>query len=184
MNEKLMGCLTNPIKCKLLAEVMDNGQITAKALALKNKTVPQATLYRYLKKMVSDGIVKVVEERRIRNVIEKVYGMAIDFNADVEKMLEKNSGEAYLGLFQQFTLGLLNEFKAYCAQDCIDLSNDGSGFRVTPFYATLHELKELSGKINKLIQPYKGREASLAGMAFHSAVSFTVIDTIWRKNIL
>ena len=173
MNEKLMECLANPVKCRLLLEVMDKGYSTAKVLALKNKDVPQATLYRYLKKMVSDGVLKVTEERKVRNVSEKVYEMAIDFNADVEKMLKENSGEAYLGLFQQFTLGLLNEFKAYCDQEDIDLVNDGSGFRVIPLYVTLNELKELSGKINKLIQPYANRKATPDRKAHSVAVIFT-----------
>jgi DNA-binding Lrp family transcriptional regulator len=154
MNDKPMEYLTNPIKTKIVAEVTKQGQTTAKVLAEKIPSIPQATLYRYLKKMVTDGILKVSHERKVRNVTEKVYEIAFDLNADTEKMIEENDGEAYLGLFQQFSIGLLNEYSAYCAQDGIDILNDGSGFRISQFYATLDELKELSASIQKIIEPY------------------------------
>ena len=173
MHDKLMECLTNPIKNKILLEAINQGRVTAKALAEKNKSIPQATLYRYLKKMVSDGVLKVVEERKVRNVTEKVYAPAIDFQADLEKLIAENSGEAYLGLFQQFTIGLLNEFKTYAEREEIDISNDGSGFRVTSFCATLDELKELSGKIHELIRPYAENEMTPDRSARSVAIIFT-----------
>ena len=168
-----MEYLINPAQSKLVRQVLDEGQTTAKALAEKNKDIPQATLYRYLKKMVSEGILKVVEERRVRNVTEKVYAMGIDFEADVNKMIEENDGDTYLGLFQQFTIGLLNEYDAYCARDDIDLLNDGSGFRVLSLYATTDELNELSANIWKLVAPYANREATPERKPHSIAVIFT-----------
>ncbi|MCL2842341.1 MAG: hypothetical protein FWE28_02585 [Oscillospiraceae bacterium] len=173
MHDKLVECLTNPIKNKLLLETIHQGRTTAKALAEKNKSIPQATLYRYLKKMVSDGVLKVVEERKVRNVTEKIYAPAIDVQADLERLIAENSGEAYLGLFQQFTIGLLNEFKTYAEREGIDLLNDGSGFRVRPFYATLDELKELAEKIHELIRPYAEHEMTSARKARSVAIIFT-----------
>ena len=151
MNDKLMNCFTSPIKFKLLLDVEASGQTTAKELAKKNNHIPQATLYRYLRKMVDDGILIVTEERRVRNVSEKIYAVGIDYKAEVDKVVENNSGEGYAALFQQFCNGLLGEFKAYAARENIDILNDGSGFRVAPFYATADELKELAKKITILL---------------------------------
>ena len=173
MNEKLIEYLVNPVKSKLIIAVMTQGTTTAKALAASNKSIPQATLYRYLKKMVDDGVLNVVEERKVRNVTEKIYALAIDFNAYTEEMLKNNSGEAYFGMFQQFTLGLLNEFNAYCAKDNIDLQNDGSGFSVIPICVTFEELKELAGKIREIIAPYAQLEATADRKAHSVALIFT-----------
>jgi len=82
MNEKLMECLTNPVKYKLLAALNNQKRATTKELAELINPFPQTTLYRYLKKMVADGLIEVVEENRVRNVNEKVYGMAIDLDAE------------------------------------------------------------------------------------------------------
>ena len=154
MNDRLMECFANPIKCRLLTDVAAQGRATAGMLAEGNRGVPQATLYRYLRKMVDDGILEVVEERQVRNVREKVYGVAVDFEAEIGRITDGNSGEGYLGLFQQFCNGLADEFRAYAESYGIDIKNDGSGFRVSPFYATTDELEELSRSIQELIKPY------------------------------
>ena len=173
MYDKIMDYLTNPVKNKLLIEFFINDVVTVKMLAEKNKNIPQATLYRYVKKMLNDGIIKVVEERQVRNVTEKVYASNIDFFAGVDKMLEENSGETYLRLFQQFTIGLLNEFKAYSERRDIDIKKDGSGFKVSPFYATFEELQELSGKVWEVIEPYAANEPNPERDSRSVAVIFT-----------
>ena len=59
MTDRLMECITNPVKCKLLLEIHSQGKATAKQLADIYTDIPQATLYRHLKKMLSDGILQV-----------------------------------------------------------------------------------------------------------------------------
>jgi len=173
MNEKLMACLTNPIKCKLFSDIEAGERTTAKKLAEANQNIPQATLYRYLKKMVEDGILEVVEERQVRNVREKVYGAAVDVEAQVQQVIANNSGEGYLSLFRQFCSGLQNEFQAYAVQDDIDILHDGSGFRLMPFYATAAEQKELSHKVWELIKSYQEQEPAPGRKLRHVAIVYT-----------
>ncbi len=71
MTDRLMECITNPVKCKLLLEIHSQGKATAKQLADIYTDIPQATLYRHLKKMLSDGILQVVEETQVRGTVEK-----------------------------------------------------------------------------------------------------------------
>ena len=60
LNLKIMECVSNPIKCRLLIEILKSGETTAKLLAEKCMDIPQTTLYRNLKRMTEDGILKVV----------------------------------------------------------------------------------------------------------------------------
>lgn len=173
MTEKLIEYLANPAKSKIIIELMTKKRATAKELALVSDDLPQATLYRYLKKMVEDGVFIVAEERKVRNVTEKIYAMGIDFSAYTEKMLSENSGEAYLAMFGQFSAGLLNEFRTYTKRDDIDLLNDGSGFRIAPIYASLEELQELSASIWALVAPYQNRQPTPEQKARSVAVVFT-----------
>jgi len=173
MNKHLIENLTNPTKNRLLLEIASQGQATTKELAAKYPDIAQATLYRYLKKMTEQGVLTVIEERQVRNVTEKIYALAVDLEGEIEKMIAGNDGAAYFQLFQQFSAGLMGEFKNYAERDAIDIAHDGSGFRVTPIYASLDELKELSASIQELIKPYREREASPA----HKARSVAVIIT-------
>jgi len=170
---KLMKYFTNPVACKLFYDIETHGQTTAKDIGSRNKEIPQATLYRYLNKMVNDGLLTVVDEKQIRNVKEKTYAVSIDYKAEIAKMISENSGEGYLGLFRQFCNGLINEFQTYVETDSIDILNDGSGFRVTPFYATTDELKELAEKIKETIKPYHENKPSPNRQMRNVAIIFT-----------
>ena len=96
MTDKIMECITNPAKCKLLLEIYSQGQATAKHLSDTFGDIPQATLYRNLKKMLNDGILKVVDETQIRGTVEKTYAPAFNLNEDFESILAENSGTLYM----------------------------------------------------------------------------------------
>ncbi len=42
MTDKIMECITNPVKCKLLLEIYSQGQATAKHLSDTLGDIPQA----------------------------------------------------------------------------------------------------------------------------------------------
>ena len=154
MNEKLIECLANPQKSKLLRAIDEQGQATTKELAQIAVRLPQTTLYRYLKQMVVDGLIKVVGENRIRNVNEKVYGMAIDFDAELKKIAEDTSGTTFIAQYQNFTNGLMEEFQNYFADHEIPASGFAFGFGMLPIHVTNDEAWELYKKIEALLQPY------------------------------
>ena len=114
MTDKMMACITNPVQCKLLLEIYAQGQTTAKHLSDVLSDIPQATLYRNLKKMLNDGILKVVEETQVRGTVERTYALAFDLNSDFEAILAENSGTLYMQVFMQYLLGFAKQFREYC----------------------------------------------------------------------
>lgn len=50
MADKLMDCITNPVRCKLLLEIHSQGKATAKQLSDIYSDIPPATLYQHHKK--------------------------------------------------------------------------------------------------------------------------------------
>lgn len=170
MEEKIMDCFTHPIKCKLLLELYSAGKATAKQLAETYNDIPQATLYRHLKRMTNDGILKVVEENQIRGTIEKTYAVAIDLDAGGQALSGENAGDAYLQMFMQYVFGFIKQFQAYCKRPDIDILNDRSGFSLAPIYATDEELTTAIAEYVKIIQPLyqnkpaPGRKARTLGL--------------------
>lgn len=153
MIEKIMHCFSNPIKCKLLLEIHSMGKITAKELSKKYSDIPTATLYRYLKHMTADNILKVVEETPVRGTLERTYSLAVDLSAGMQNMLVINNGEAYMQLFMQYVFGFIKQFGDYCKRDDIDLLADKSGFSLAPIYATDDELTAAILAYSKIITP-------------------------------
>ncbi|MGB4660589.1 MAG: hypothetical protein WBI07_15550 [Mobilitalea sp.] len=172
MNKKLAECLANPIKCKLLFEISNRGQATAKQLAEIHGDITHATLYRYLKKMTADGILKVIEENQIRGTVERVYAVSPDISLDAKKMVEENNGQAYMMMFTQFVMGLTEEFREYASRPDINILQDGSGFSVAPIYATLGELEAAIIEIGKIINPLVSNEKT-PGRDLHNIAIIT-----------
>jgi len=153
MNDKLIAHLSDPVKAKLIVEIYEQERATTGQLAGVFSQIPQATLYRHMKKMLIDGVIKVVDEVPVRGTVEKVY--ALDFNfAEINKTVMKtNDGKAYFQMATLYMLGILGEFKEYADRENIDLSGDGTGFSHVPIYATTDELVEALEQIRDIIQP-------------------------------
>ncbi|WP_238904752.1 hypothetical protein [Clostridium sp. YIM B02506] len=158
MEQKVIECITHPIKCKLLLELYSSGKATAKQLTEIYNDIPQATLYRYLKRMTNDGVLKVVEENQVRGTIEKTYGVAINLDSNGQDLIGENSGDAYMQMFMQYVFGFIKRFQDYCKNPNIDILKDRSGFSLAPIYATDEELESAMVEYSKIIQPlYKNR---------------------------
>ena len=179
MNPKLMECITHPVKCKLLLELQASGTATAKHLAEIYTDIPQATLYRHLKRMTSDGILKVVEETQVRGTVEKTYAVAIELNSSGEEFTGEHAGEAYMQLFQQYILGFIKRFQDYCRKPDIDIIKDLPGFSLAPIYATDEELKNALQEYARIItplhqnRPAPGRRARTLGYIISPPEDFT-----------
>lgn len=158
MTDKLMDCITNPVKCKLLLEIHSQKKATAKHLADIYHDIPQATLYRHLKKMLNDGILQVVEETPVRGTVEKTYALAFDISDNMETMLEKNSGELYMQYFMQYIFGFAKQFQEYCQSPHIHIKEDMTGFSLSPLYLSDDELTSLVTDISRIISAVKNNE--------------------------
>jgi len=153
MNDKIFSHMSDPVKTKMILEIQKRERATTGQLAEEFTQIPQATLYRYLKKMLTDDIIKIVDEIPVRGTVEKVYALAFDFDENNKSIMEENDGKAYMQAATLYMLGILEEFKEYSERDDINLSGDGSGFSHAPIYATTEELVEMSTKIADIISP-------------------------------
>lgn len=155
MTDRLMDCITNPVKCKLLLEIHSQGKATAKHLADTYNDMSQATLYRHLKKMLNDGILQVVEEKQVRGTVEKTYSLAYDINSNMETMVEENSGDLYMQYFMQYIFGFAKQFQEYCQSPNINIKEDMTGFSLSPLYLSDDELTSLVTSISQIINAVK-----------------------------
>lgn len=155
MTDKLMDCITNPVKCKLLLEIHSRGKATARHLSDTYHDIPSATLYRHLKKMLSDGVLKVVEETQIRGTVEKTYALAFNLHSEMETMLEENSGKLYMQYFMQYMIGFAKQFQQYCQSPDINIREDMTGFSLSPLYLSDQELASLVTDISQIISKVK-----------------------------
>jgi hypothetical protein len=137
--------------CKLFLDICQKETVTAKQLAETYPDVAQTTLYRYLKRMIDDGLIKVVQENHIRGTIEKTYSAAVDFGENMENIFSNNDGEAYMLLFMQYISGFISAFQSYSKRKDIDLQKDMAAFTTAPIFATDDELITAMTQIGEVI---------------------------------
>ena len=149
----LMDCIRNPVKAQILLSLKKHKCLTAKELLKILVFIPQATLYRNLKKMEKDEIIVVVSEVQKRGVIEKTYELNTEIEAIEKSIAATNDGALYADMFSYFVMELLLEFDSYSKKDKIDIVKDGSGFRAISIYATTEELTKYGKQIEQILRP-------------------------------
>ena len=152
LNEKIMECISNPAKSRLLIEIMRRGKVTAKYLAENCVDIPQTTLYRYLKRMTDDGLLKIVGETPIRGTVEKTYALTFD-PSDPPSVLGQNSGAMYMQMFFQYFLTFAKIFQDYCDTPGIDIKKDRSGLSLSHVYLTDEELEKVAADMAQILYP-------------------------------
>ncbi|EON70678.1 helix-turn-helix transcriptional regulator [Lysinibacillus sphaericus] len=163
----MMDCIVNPVKNQIILAIQAKGECTAKDLLSLQYDIPQATLYRTLNRLVESGVIKIVEEKKVRAVTEKVYALNDSFLNVNQSIIEQNDGEAYFKLFTNFLFVLMKEFQNYAEKSSINIVEDGSGFSATPIYATVEEMLDIGNKFKEIITPYQTRNASFEGQKMH-----------------
>lgn len=160
-----MECMTNPVACRMLLEVMSKERVTAKQLAEVNGDIPQTSLYRYLKKVTDSGILEVVETHKYVEQWKRSTQCRRLFPDEIKSMVQRNDAQAYLALFTQYMIGLLREFKEYASRKEINIVEDCSGFTLTPAYLTKAEWEQAASEIGdiltRLMQQEKTQERRL-----------------------
>lgn len=152
LNLKIMECVSNAVKCRLLVEILKSGEATAKSLAETCGDIPQTTLYRNLKRMTEDGVLRIVNETQIRGTVEKTYAAAFDLN-DANALIGENAGKMYMQMFWQYIMTFAKQFQAYCETPGIDIQKDKSGFSLSHVYLTDDELENAAAAISKIVSP-------------------------------
>ncbi len=160
MNDKIMDYLVNPVTNKLLVELHFKEQATTKELSEICNDIPQATLYRYLNRLLKDGMIKVVAENEVRGTIEKVYTLNVDLAKTTEEIKSSNDGEKLMYIVNTGIINILAEFREYIAKGNFDLRNDGITFAVSSFYASDEEYQEMMKKMGSIIQDVSGNKVT------------------------
>ncbi|NHC42054.1 helix-turn-helix domain-containing protein [Bacillus sp. MM2020_1] len=161
--ESAVDVILHPVRMRII-QFLINQRLTAQQLKELLPDIPQASLYRNLKKLVETGVIHIVDEIPNRGTIEKVYSIENPSKASIgPEDLNKLSKDDHLGLFIKFMANLMGEYERYLNQDHIDLVADGVIFRQASMYLSEVEyadlIKELAAVYSKVInnKPQKGR---------------------------
>lgn len=154
--------LLHPIRTRIIVEV-SGGRMTAKDMAETMPDVPQATLYRHIKALAEGGILRVVEENRIRGTVERVYALDRDATDVSPEELSQMTREDFEQVFTLFVTSLLGDFSRYLdsrSEESIDVAADGLKFGKVQLHLTEEEFESLQQQLYGSIETMIANEPS------------------------
>lgn len=156
-SERWAELALHPVRIRILRAVA-GARLTTHDLVELLPDIPQATLYRHLATLVKTGLLDVVEERKVRGAVERVYGLPAHGATLDPATLATATPEDHARYFTAFVSSLLSEFSRYLARERIDFVADGVGYQQLVLHLTDAELGEFAAGFNALVGPLLGNE--------------------------
>jgi DNA-binding transcriptional ArsR family regulator len=141
----------HPVRLRIVQAFIGHESVTVRDLAKQLPDIPQATLYRHLGTLVDGGVLRVVQERKVRGTVERVYALPDTSATLLAADLDNASPEDHLRYFANFLSALQGEFARYLGRDRIDLVADGVGYRTFTVNLTDEEFVTFMTSLNELV---------------------------------
>jgi hypothetical protein len=145
--------LLHPVRLRILQAFLGDRALTTSELRTELPDVPPASLYRHVSKLVTAGVLVVVDERRVRGAVERTYTLQTSEATVTAQELANLSEEEHRRMFMAFVAGLLREFDRYLERGDIDLVRDRVGYGLSALWLSEAEAKKLARDLNAVLRP-------------------------------
>jgi DNA-binding transcriptional ArsR family regulator len=163
--------IVHPVRLRIL-EALGGGKATARQLAARLPDVPQATLYRQLRRLAEAGVLDATEERWVNGIAEKAYRLregAAHFSREEFARIPAEDHDRYFAVL----LGALaTRMDRYLAQPAFDVVEEGMTYFQAVLELTDAEARQFRLDLLDLVARYErrppapGRRARTLGAAF------------------
>lgn len=149
MSESKADIILHPVRMRIIQSLISE-PLTVQQMKEQLPDVPQATLYRHLKKLFESKVVFVVDEQPIRGTIEKWYALQPkEANLAMED-LATYSKEQYMALFMKYMANIMAEYERYVSQKEVDFVKDGVSLRQASLYLSDEEFTILLQELGQI----------------------------------
>lgn len=159
MNTNMLDLILHPVRMRIIMAIAGQA-LTASDLAKELDDVPQATLYRHINQLYQAGILELLEERRVRNTIERVFTLKSGSTHAGLDDLTQLTAEEHLQYFSGFLLTLIDDFSRYLQKADLPLELAQVGYQKIPLHLSQTEFTDLNKSLNDAILPFLAKKPS------------------------
>jgi len=145
--------LLHPVRLRILQAFIPDRSLTTVQLQAELADVPPASLYRHVAKLVTAGVLTVLDERRVRGAVERTYALQTSKATVKPGDLAGLSADEHRRMFFTFLAGIIRDFDLYLERGDIDLLRDGISYRLAGMWLTPAEARKLAGELNEILRP-------------------------------
>ena len=156
--EKLLKVLTDPVSNKILQMIRVKKQVTISEILSENPSVPRATLYRKIEKMLEVGAIYIAETRKVRGQIENIYA--------VKEMYIANpaSGEDGMKIVTISLMQILDLFDKYFSSGNADVERDKLFLLNYAIELSDGDFSEMMKEIFGIVDKYQNKKSENASL--------------------
>ncbi|WP_456275273.1 helix-turn-helix domain-containing protein [Bacillus sp. AK128] len=148
MGESKADILLHPVRMRIIQSLVSES-LTVQQMKDRLPDIPQATLYRHLKKLYESGTVFVIDEQPVRGTVEKLYSLQAKEANITKEELNGYTKDQYIQLFMKYMANLLSEYETYVSQESVDFEKDGVSLRQTSLYLSDEEFQQFIVEISQ-----------------------------------
>jgi len=149
MSESKADVILHPVRMRIIQSLVSE-PLTVQQMKERMPDIPQATLYRHLKKLFESKVVFVVDEQQIRGTVEKWYALhPKEVNLGTDE-LANYTKEQYMALFMKYIANIMAEYERYVSQEKVDFVKDGVSLRHASLYLSDEEFTSLLQELGKV----------------------------------
>ena len=151
MAETAAEAIFHPVRMRIIT-ALSRRQWTTAQIAAALPDVPQATLYRHLKRLLNTDVICVVEQRPVHGVVEKVYALSGGILLTPESPgISQMKPDDWRRAFAAYTASLMSQFEGYLQPGHVDMVKDGLSFRTTPLYLSDDEMAQFFADLSAVV---------------------------------
>ncbi|MCM3601368.1 helix-turn-helix domain-containing protein [Robertmurraya korlensis] len=149
MSESKTDVILHPVRMRIIQSLVSE-PLTVQQMKERMPDIPQATLYRHLKKLFESKVVFVVDEQQIRGTVEKWYALQPkEVNLGTDELANYNK-EQYMTLFMKYMSNIMAEYERYVSQEKVDFVKDGVSLRQASLYLSDEEFTSLIQELGQV----------------------------------
>ena len=145
--------MLHPVRLRILQAFLGGRRLTARGLARELPDVPQAGLYRHLRRLVEGEVLAVVGRRRARGAVERTFALRQENAWLGPDQVATLDNEAQSEAFAIFAAALIAAYDAYLATGPRDLAGDGVSYSMNAFWLSDQEHLDFLRELAAVIAP-------------------------------
>ncbi|USX53159.1 helix-turn-helix domain-containing protein [Lentzea sp. HUAS12] len=152
-----LDLLLHPVRLRIVQALLDGHPSTTTQLRERLPEIAPATMYRHVAVLADAGVLEVLQEKRVRGIMERTYRLRWDRAQLDESGRAAMTPDDHRRAFTAFTGSLLAEFGQYLARDPADPVADGVTYQQAAVWLTDEEHAELLAELRAAVTARTGR---------------------------
>jgi DNA-binding transcriptional ArsR family regulator len=163
--------IIHPVRLRII-EALQRQRLTTRQIAARLPDVPQATLYRQIKRLLDGGVLEVAGESLVNGIVERAYALRENTGHLSREEFAAISPEDHARYFSIFLGALMIRMDRYLRQESYDTTAEGMTYFQVAIHLTDAEARQFRLDLLELIgqagaaDPGPGRRRRLLGAAF------------------